>query len=292
MYIEKFETIRSHPKDLGKRVILMTDLDGTLMDANTFTYEAIKATVKEYLAGGINIILNSSKTAAEMDHLCHEFDYSFTYICENGAAIRNLDTIDQGDPNPNEFQTIRGKPIAEIKAIWNEKVPSLLRDSCEFIGEMPRRKQISLLGLYGSELDRAMKREYSEPLVFSGDDQSFIQLLEACQSVGLRINRGGRVCNLSAEHDKSSFTRALRSLKRYEENPAYIIALGDAPNDIPMLEAADVACIIPSKTNRSPMPRLSDRCSKTVIRSKSPAPKGWSEATEAALGYFLEVTQK
>ena len=146
MYIEKFETIRSCPKDLGTRVILMTDLDGTLMDANTFTYEAIKATVKEYLAGGINIILNSSKTAAEMDHLCHEFDYSFTYICENGAAIRNLDTIDQGDPNLNDFQTIRGKPIAEIKAIWNEKVPSLLRDSCEFIGEMPRRNQISLLG--------------------------------------------------------------------------------------------------------------------------------------------------
>jgi len=74
MYIEKFETIKSHPKNLGTRVILMTDLDGTLMDANTFTYEAIKATVKQYLSDGINIILNSSKTAAEMDHLCQEFD--------------------------------------------------------------------------------------------------------------------------------------------------------------------------------------------------------------------------
>jgi len=292
MYIEKFETIKSHPKNLGTRVILMTDLDGTLMDANTFTYEAIKATVKQYLSDGINIILNSSKTAAEMDHLCQEFDYPFTYICENGAAIHNLETIYQADPNVEDFQKIRGKPIAEIKSIWSEKIPPLLRDSCEFIGEMPRRKQISLLGLYGSELDRAMQREYSEPFVFSGDNQSFIQLLETCQSVGLQINRGGRVCNLSAEHDKSSFTRTLRSLKRYEKNPAYIIALGDAPNDIPMLEAADVACIIPSKTNRSPMPRLSDRCSKTVIRSKSPAPKGWSEATEAALSYFLQVTQK
>ena len=169
----------------------MTDLDGTLMDANTFTYEAIKATVKQYLADGINIILNSSKTAAEMDHLCHEFDYSFTYICENGAAIRNLDTIDQGDPNPNEFQTIRGKPIAEIKAIWNEKVPSLLRDSCEFIGEMPRRKQISLLGLYGSELDRAMKREYSQPLVFSVDDRSR-RNTDGRQYIHLRSYQGDR----------------------------------------------------------------------------------------------------
>ena len=52
-----------------------------------------------------------------------------------------------------------------------------------------------------------------------------------------------------------------------------MIALGDSPNDVTMLDRADVGCIIP---NASSMPLLVSKAPR-VLRSEGHGPSGWAE---------------
>ena len=41
-----------------RKIIVMTDLDGTLLDQDTFEYEPVKSYMAELLDSGIGIVLN------------------------------------------------------------------------------------------------------------------------------------------------------------------------------------------------------------------------------------------
>ena len=49
-----------------KQIIIFTDRDGCLLDKQTFKYDIIENYFKELILEGIIIVLNSSKTEAEL----------------------------------------------------------------------------------------------------------------------------------------------------------------------------------------------------------------------------------
>ena len=53
-------------------IIIVTDLDGTLLDANDFTFDAIHKDIIELIENGIEFIPVSSKTRMEMMSFCFE----------------------------------------------------------------------------------------------------------------------------------------------------------------------------------------------------------------------------
>ena len=59
------------------------------------------------------------------------------------------------------------------------------------------------------------------------------------------------------------------------------LALGDSPNDWPMLERADMGIVIPNQRARQP-----SFASKTIQKAKSPASSGWNSAV---LNWLSEV---
>jgi mannosyl-3-phosphoglycerate phosphatase len=60
-------------------------------------------------------------------------------------------------------------------------------------------------------------------------------------------------------------------------NPSFTIALGDAPNDVEMLEAADLGVIVANPDGK-PIPRLDGETKGRIIRTKEPGPAGWADA--------------
>jgi len=131
------------------------------------------------------------------------------------------------------------------------------------------------LGLRGAALKLAMARDYSVPFVFTGSQTEFHELQQQAVDVGLATKRGGRVCNLSACHDKVGFTMSLRADYRAARRDLVIVGFGDGANDIGMLEGADIACVVP----RPGSPPLTLALPPaTVITAQRIAPEGWLDA--------------
>jgi mannosyl-3-phosphoglycerate phosphatase len=69
------------------QLLVVTDLDGTLLDEQSYRYDASLPAVRALQALKIPLVLCSSKTKSEMEFLWRELGLSDPFICENGGAI-------------------------------------------------------------------------------------------------------------------------------------------------------------------------------------------------------------
>lgn len=67
--------------------------------------------------------------------------------------------------------------------------------------------------------------------------------------------------------------------------PRHTIALGDAPNDVEMLEAADQGVVI-ANPHAAPIPLLKGEASGRIIRMADAGPKAWNAAILAHLARY------
>ena len=80
------------------KTLIFTDLDGSLLDRDTFKFDEIKDYLKKLLSKGIFIIPNTSKTEKEILEFNNELGSNLPYISENGAAINGLDLLNSNLP--------------------------------------------------------------------------------------------------------------------------------------------------------------------------------------------------
>lgn len=69
------------------KLIVFTDLDGTLLDRETYSFEQALPALEVIQQKGIPLILSSSKTRAEIEIYRRELGYDHPFISENGGAI-------------------------------------------------------------------------------------------------------------------------------------------------------------------------------------------------------------
>lgn len=259
-------------------LMFMTDLDGTLLGHENFSFASIRDDILDLVRGGITLVPNSSKTRQEIDAFCDELGTSLPFICENGAAIVNRQLI--APPSTSGSADVVGLAPERLMTLWHCHISTTLRRHCHFLTDLPEAEQAWHLGLRGAALKLAMARDYSAPFVFTGSEMEFHELQQQALDAGLATKRGGRVCNLSAHHDKVGFTESLRTDYRAARRELVIVGFGDGANDICMLEGADIACVVPRPgspplTLASPPP--------TVITARRTAPEGWLDAARQAL---------
>ena len=80
------------------KVLIFTDLDGSLLHRDTFKFDEIKEYIKQLISKGVFIIPNTSKTEKEILSFNNELGSSLPFICENGAAINGLDLLNSNLP--------------------------------------------------------------------------------------------------------------------------------------------------------------------------------------------------
>mgnify|MGYP000367728268 CR=1 FL=1 len=204
-----------------------------------------------------------------------------TFISENGAAIHGIEHLGLASNN-NEVRApiVFGKTVAHILDVYETTIPLSLRQHCKFIRDMPTRDQEAALGLNGHALRLAMAREHSMPFMFSGDDRQLADLDSRVEQAGLSCRKGGRVFNLTGQHNKADAQAYVRDACQKDEIWPTTICLGDSENDRNMLEAADIACVIPLPNK--PAMSLSKPETALVIANE-PAPLGWKTSLERAL---------
>ena len=261
-------------------VIFMTDLDGTLLSHDTFDFSPIKHGIKELRTRGVTIIPASSKTRAEVEMFCSELGEELVFIFENGAGIVNSKLLLNGNSATTELIPCHGRSISQLRNSWNGKISALLRSHCQFLFTMESEMQTHYLGLSGENLARALDRQFSIPFIFNGPPNLFSELQHEASQVGLTVQCGGRVCNLSGEHSKAIYVEPIRRLATKQGLSPIIVGFGDGLNDYELLVASDIACVIP-RSDGSCLEIDSD--ANDVIIAERVAPQGWLDVAQEAL---------
>jgi len=256
---------------MSRVALVATDLDGTLLDGETYDFAAARTAVEALRRAGIPLVLCSSKTRAEMAPLAVAIGAEGPLVVENGGAV----------VDPAGSVLVLGAERARLLA----ELPGLAREAgvrVRSFAEMSAGEVGALTGLPPDQAERALRREYDEPFVLedaSGlDADADARLESAARRRGLQVTRGGRFHHLTGPTDKG---RALRAILRAAPADGDVVALGNAPNDLPLLLAATRPIVMPRRDgtlDRELVARLPG-----AERAPGPGPAGWSAAVLAAL---------
>jgi mannosyl-3-phosphoglycerate phosphatase len=264
-------------------LIVITDLDGTLLDAETYRYDAALPGIQRLRTSRIPLIFCSSKTRSEIDRLGREMGLAAPFICENGAAVCWPSAYFPFDIPAararGDFQMIvLGTDVALLRRALNESSMGLDLRLRSF-GAMNAREVARLTGLPAAQAALALQREYDEPFVVEGKDQN--RLFDALQRRGLKITYGGRLFHITGGHDKGRAVGLLQKLYRRLDPATYSVGLGNSQNDLPLLRAVDRPILV-RNLDGSYDTEVLDALPQ-IERTVEPGPAGWNTAITEVL---------
>ena len=272
---------------MAERIVL-TDLDGTLLDARTYEWRPAARALARLRALGVPVILTSSKTRAEIEEWRRILDNHEVFASENGGGVyfpadSQARAPEAAEPWDGYRRLVLGAPYDLIRIAFEgirRETALLLRG----FGDMPLEEVEDRTGLEGADAERAMKREFDEPFVWESMDDTSDQarIAQAAQARGLRVARGGRFFHLHGAHDKGECVRAIAQAYGEGGRPARTTGVGDSDNDCDLLSAVDFAAVV-ARPDGSHARRLEQALpGATFTRAAGPA--GFAETIERLFG--------
>lgn len=264
-------------------IIVFTDLDGTLLDHDTYRFTAAEPALEKLKQHGIPLIITTSKTMEELHVIRNSLGNAHPFVAENGCVIAapegyfpGMDSL----PLKKRYRIIHlGRDRQTILDILHR-----LRDDQGFrfkgFSDMTQEDIAALTGLGLEEARHASIRLSTEPLMWQDTDAALARFSALLAEQGLSQVQGGRFISVSSPVDKGDGVDTLTEFYAglYGETPV-TIALGDSPNDLSMLNRVNVAVIVRSDRSETLVPEHAGR----VVRTEKRGPDGWRAAMETLL---------
>jgi len=271
------------------KIIVFTDLDGTLLDLHTYSYQAALPALDCLREKGIPVVLCSSKTRAEQVVYRREMGIAAPFIVENGSAIFIPGDYFHGeyefDREDNGYRIIElGTSYQQVRGVL-EKVRKESGISFRGWGDMTAEEVAELTGLDITAAQLAKEREYSETLVLNGALAGVETLAAEMKKAGLNLITGTRYHTVVGDTDKGKAVNILTGLYRREWGNAVSIGLGDSGNDGPMLRQVDYPVLVQrprGSWKEMDLPRLQ--------RIRGIGPEGWAAAIKEIVPGLLAKT--
>jgi len=274
------------PPDLGlsasmKRVVF-TDLDGTLLDAVTYSYRAALPGLECLRKRGIPLVFCSAKTRAEQQACREELGVADPFIVENGGAAfvpADYFPFPLGKHrNVQGFRVIElGRPYREVREILGRLREEGLRFRA--FGDMTVAEVARETGLSEEAAELAKRREYDETVLLDDEPGGAAVALQRIESAGLDWTYGGRFHHVMLGNDKGKAVEILAAGYRRLWGSLETIGIGDSLNDLPMLSVVDVPLLVQKRDGSwedIEIPRLR--------RIGEVGPRAWAAAMRGIFG--------
>jgi mannosyl-3-phosphoglycerate phosphatase family protein len=252
--------------------LIFTDLDGTLLDHETYSAKPADALIKKLHDASIaHVIPVTSKTQAELSWLEREIPFHDSIkVSENGSVIHTQYGFPFSKQDSVETIILSVSYQTILNAI--KTLPENLRCHINSFSDMTADIVANHTGLLPDDAQRAKQRQATEPFLWSGTAEQLHELKKLMAKAGVNIQRGGRFHHLTGAATKEmAMKRIVDNFKQQQPEYKYItIALGDGPNDLKMIEAADFGVIIPNTNGAAITSNAS-----SVRLAQEPGPKGW-----------------
>lgn len=266
------------------RQLIFTDLDGTLLDHDSYRYDAATPALQRLADQNTPCVINSSKTAREVLPLHRRLGLDAPVIVENGSAVGFPPGSLQWFTEGLALDAASGWHWATLGCRRQEMLPALrnLRQvtGAHFRGfhELSIEQIATVTGLSTEAATLASHRDFSEPLLWEDSPEALQHFSALAAEHGLHAVRGGRFVQvIGVGVDKA---RALNwCVDSHPAKPVQTIALGDAPNDGAMLAAADIAVWVRSPAH----PPGPEKGQLQTLHTQAFGPAGWAEAIHQIL---------
>lgn len=258
--------------------IIFTDLDGTLLDSKTYSYEKSLAAINRLKGKGIPIIFCSAKTRAEQEVYRRELGLFHPFIVENGSAIFIPRAY-----FPLKFdyhKAVDDLLVIELSIPYGKVRKLLVKISKEndfrFTGfaDMSAAEVAEITGLNIESAKLAKHREYDEPVRFdSSAEKDLSKFFAKLGEVGLNWAYGGRLYHVLGGGDKGKAVKILSGLYRKLWGEIKTVGLGNGRNDLSMLSQVDIPILVQKRDyswEDINLPRLR--------KVQGVGPEGWSRA--------------
>jgi mannosyl-3-phosphoglycerate phosphatase len=269
---------------MNQNIVIFTDLDGTLLDHDTYNYAKAEPCLNYIKSQSIPLIYTSSKTAVEIEDLCKQTNFNHPFISENGGLLSIPENyFSKYDSTHNKYnKTIIGKTRTEINNVLNT-----LTSSYKFkrFSDMSTEELIDHTGLEKQQAIYANQRDCTEPLLWLDEDIKLNSFKNKLIKHSLRLVSGGRFHHVMGKHDKATTMTLL--IKQFEKacgNQVTSIALGDSPNDLEMLLNANHGIAIPNPH----APRMCVDNHASLNYAEKAGPQGWNDTLLALLKELAE----
>ena len=260
------------------RFIVISDLDGTLLDHETYSFDPARPALARLRQGDVPLVLCTSKTRAEVESIRVSLENNHPFIVENGGAVVIPRDYFSFDLDVDRLEQRGDMLVIPIGDPYHELVGALARASAESgtavrgFSTMTDRDVAEATGLSLVDARLAREREFDEPFEIL-DPAGTDVLLDAISRGGKRWTAGGRFHHITGANDKAAAVRIVMDLYRQESGAVKSVGLGDALNDVSFLREVDAPIVIAS-------PKASD-VANLLARARitgSPGPQGWNEA--------------
>ncbi|MGH9627223.1 MAG: HAD-IIB family hydrolase [Bryobacteraceae bacterium] len=255
--------------------VIISDLDGTLLDHQTYAWEAARPAVEMLKSRNIPLVLCTSKTRAEVEQWRVELGNTHPFIVENGGALfipRGYFPFSPGFAKSiDEYEVVKfGEEYSELVKALNAAAQEA---GCRVRGfsELSAEEVAEATGLPLEEARLARQREYDEVFELLAGDAATLR--NAIVSRGKRCIQGGRFFHITGNNDKGLAVTVLIRFYRQVHRDVVSIGLGDSLNDVEFLMAADFPVLVRSQhssTLKQAIPR--------GILTEHPGPQGWNTA--------------
>jgi mannosyl-3-phosphoglycerate phosphatase len=281
----------TQPADgLAQRLVVVTDIDGSLLEPGTRSKPDERAALDFLAARGIPLVINSSRTRAEIERLHQTLQLLTPFISEHGSAL----FVPHG---AFPFVPARGLPavggsVIEFGRRYHEVVEALRLTTRELGVDIVGFAELTIedvaheLGVPIVEAQLAKLREYTELFrIVDEKDAVRSRLIKALRRRGLRCWRIAGHHLVTGTRDRAESLGTFKAMWREAWGEPLIVGFGDSEDDVAWLQHADVAVFVQHDRTGVP-PRVLSKL-PTVHVTRSPGRAGWSEAIFESVGALL-----
>jgi mannosyl-3-phosphoglycerate phosphatase len=273
-----------------RKPVIFTDMDGTLLDHATYSFESALPALKLIRELDIPLIVCSSKTRKEIEWYQNKLGNTHPFISENGGGIfvpdgyfATLGRFDRLAEAAGDGQVMirLGAPYPDLR----KAVEELSKEGFAItgFGDMTTEEVAAVTGLPREQAAMARERDFDEPFLFNRNENSARMLREAIRRKGFSFTQG-RFFHIMGSSDKGKAVGILAELFRRKFGEITTLALGDSLNDLPMLKYVDFPVLVKKPDGmhdpRIDIPRL--------VKAEGVGPVGWN----LAIIEFLEGWRK